>query len=146
MIQQWVQVKSVRLLDQYARRRFQWQLDCNLLEGAKWINDASVKGKDDLVVEAGMKVHKSCRQQYINVKNIKSHFAKKSSASVPGKRTTRCWSGAFDSAKDCIFCGCTVDLNKGHFSWACTDKFVETILEVCESRLDDWGLTVKGHI
>ena len=27
-----------------------------------------------------------------------------------------------------------------------TDKFVETILEVCESRSDDWGLTLKGRI
>ena len=73
-------------------------------KGAKGINDASVKRKDNLVVEAGTKVHKSCRQQYINDKNIKSHVAKKSSGSVPAKRTTRWSSGGFDSEKDCIFC------------------------------------------
>ena len=116
------------------------------MEGAKGINDASVKRKDNLVVEAGTKVHKSCRQQYINDKNIKSHVAKKSGGSVSAKRTTRCSSGGFDSEKDCIFCGCTIELDKGHFSWVRTDKFVETILEVCESRSDDWGLTVKGRI
>ena len=115
-------------------------------KGAKGINDASVKRKDNLVVEAGTKVHKSCRQQYINDKNIKSHVAKKSSGSVPAKRTTRCSSGGFDSEKDFIFCECTIELDKGHFSWVRTDKFVETILEVCESRSDDWGLTVKGRI
>jgi len=115
-------------------------------KGAKGINEASVKRKDDLVVEAGTKVHKSCRQQYINDKNIKSHVAKKSSGSVPAKRTTRQSSGGFDSEKDCIFCGCKIELDKGHFSWVLTDKFVETILEVCESRSDDWGLTVKGRI
>ena len=43
---------------------------------AKGINEASVKQKDDLVVDAGTKVHKSCRQQYIHDKNIKSHVAK----------------------------------------------------------------------
>ena len=91
-------------------------------------------------------MHKSCRQQYINDKNIKSHLAKKSSVSVPAKRTTRQSSGGFDSENDCIFCGCEIDLDKGHFSWVRTDKFVETILEVCESRADPWGLTVKGRI
>ena len=115
-------------------------------KGAKGINEASVKRKDDLVVEADTKVHKSCRQEYINDKNIKSHVAKKSSGFVPAKRTTRQSSGGFDSEKDCIFCGCTIELDKGHFSWVRTDKFVETILEVCESRSDDWGLTVKGRI
>lgn len=37
-------------------------------KGAKGINEASVKRKDDLVVEANTKVHKRCRQQYINDK------------------------------------------------------------------------------
>jgi len=87
-------------------------------------------------------VHKSCRQQYINDENIKSHVAKKHSGSVSPKRTTRQSSGGFDSEKDCIFCGCTIELDKRHFSWVDlrTDKFVETILEVCESRSDDWGM------
>ena len=115
-------------------------------KGAKGIDEASVKRKDNLVVATNTKVHKSCRQQYINDKNIKSHLAKKSSVSVPAKRTTRQSSGGFDSENDCIFCGCEIDLDKGHFSWVRTDKFVETILEVCESRSNHWGLTVKGRI
>ena len=81
----------------------------------KGINEASLKRKDKLVVDDGTKVHKSCRQQYINDKNIKSHVVKKSSDSVT-KRTTRQSSGGFDSEKDCVFCGCTIDLDKGHFS------------------------------
>ena len=65
---------------------------------------------------------------------------------MPAKRTTRQSRGGFDSEKNFIFCGCTIDLDKGHFSWVRTDKFVETILEVCESCSDYWGLTVKGRI
>ena len=103
-------------------------------KGATGINEASVKQKDDLVVETNTRVHKSSRQQYMNYKNIKSHLAKKSSVSVPAKRNTRQSSGGFDSEKDCIFSGCTIDLVKGHFCRVRTDKFVETILEVCESR------------
>ena len=114
--------------------------------GANGINEASVKRKDDLVVQTGAKVHKDCRKHYTNVNNIKSHLVKKSGVSVPAKRTTRQSSGVFDSGKDCIFCGCTVELDKGNFSLVRTDKFVGTILEVCECRSDDWGLTVKGRI
>jgi len=29
----------------------------------------------------------------------------------------------FDSEKDCIFCGCTIVLDKGHFSWVRTDQW-----------------------
>jgi len=65
---------------------------------------------------------------------------------VPLKRTTRQSSGGFDSEKGCIFCGCTIELDKRHFSWVRTDKFVVTTLEVCESRSDDLGLTVKDRI
>ena len=112
----------------------------------KGINAASVKRKDNLVVGVGAKVHISCRQRYINEKDIKSHDAKKSGVSAQPKRTTRKSSGGFNSATDCIFCGCRVMIEKGNFSWVRTDKFVDMILEICESRSDNWGLTVKGRI
>ncbi|KAH3833618.1 hypothetical protein DPMN_106930 [Dreissena polymorpha] len=35
-------------------------------KGVKGIHEASVKRKDNLVIEAGTKVHKHCRQQYTN--------------------------------------------------------------------------------
>ena len=114
--------------------------------GAKGINIASGKRGDDIVVTDGDKVHVSCPKRYVNEKYIKSDVAKKSGCSVPAKRSTRQSSGGFDSETDCIFCGCRVELEKGRFSCVRTNMFVKTILEVCESRSDDWGLTVKGRI
>ena len=78
-------------------------------KGAKGINESSVKRKDNLVVAAGDKVHISCRQRYINEKDIQSHVATESSSSVPGKKITRQSSGCFASEADCIFCGCTIE-------------------------------------
>ncbi|KAH3866987.1 hypothetical protein DPMN_030111 [Dreissena polymorpha] len=57
-------------------------------KGVKGINEASVKRKDNLVIEAGTKVHKKCRQHYTNDKSIKSYVEKQSCSSVQ-KRTTR---------------------------------------------------------
>ena len=73
-------------------------------KGAKRINEPSVKRKDDLVVDAGTKAHKSCCQYCIHDKSIKSHVAKKSSGSVSLKRSTRQSSGSFDSEKVCVIC------------------------------------------
>ena len=115
-------------------------------KGAKGINESSVKRKDNLVVAAGDKVHITCRQRYINNKDIQSRVTKDSCDSVPSKKKTRQSTGCFASETDCIFCGCAVDLDKGHFSFVQTDQFVDTILKVCESRSDDWGFSVKGRI
>ncbi|KAH3739050.1 hypothetical protein DPMN_045695 [Dreissena polymorpha] len=99
----------------------------------KGINEASEKRNDNLVIEACTKEHKKCRQQYTNDKSIKSYVAKQSCSYVQ-KRVTKQSSGGFESHKDCILCGCKVELDKGHFSWVRTDQFVQTILEVCDSR------------
>ena len=119
-------------------------------KGANGINKASVKRKSDLVVDIGTKVHKDCRRDYINDRKIKCDAAKQITVTVPTKRSTRQSSGGFESGKDCIFCGCNVRLDfrklKGNFSLVVTDQSVRTILEICESRSDDWGHTVKGRI
>ncbi|KAH3725762.1 hypothetical protein DPMN_051611 [Dreissena polymorpha] len=57
-------------------------------KGVKGMNEASVKRKDNLVIEADTKVHTKCRQQYTNDKSINSYVAKQSCSSVH-KRTTR---------------------------------------------------------
>ena len=115
-------------------------------KGANGINEASAERDDVIVVTAGDKVHVSCRKRYVNRKYINSDVAKRSEGSMPAKRSTRQSSGGFNSDADCIFCGCTVQIKKGHFSRVTTDTFVKTIMEVCESRKDDWGLAVKGRI
>lgn len=112
-------------------------------KGADGINSASVQRGDDIVVSAGEKVHSKCRKRYINPKDIKSQQEKKCE---PAKRSARSSSGPFNSQTDCLFCGTTVTRESADFSYVKTDSFVKTILECCDNRSDEWGLTVKGRI
>ncbi len=58
-------------------------------KGAIGVCNASKERHDDLVVTAGEKVHKSCRDSYINKKNIKSYNKKKESTSYAGSPVKR---------------------------------------------------------
>jgi len=116
-------------------------------KGAKGINDASVKRKDDLVAEAGTKEHKSCRQQYINDKKTLKAMLQRKVVVLCHQREPQDNQVEVLTVKRIAYSvdvqlSCTSDTLAGYG----LTKFVETILEVCESRSDDWGLTVNGRI
>ena len=112
-------------------------------KGADGINSASVQRGDDLVVFCGERVHSGCRMHYINPRYIASKHGNKSGIA---KRSTRISSGPFNSQTDCLFCGTTISQRSGGYSYVKTDVFVKTIVECCDSRSDEWALTVKGRI
>ena len=53
-------------------------------KGAIGVCSASKERHDELIVTAGEKVHKSCRDSYVNKKNIKSYNKKRESACHDG--------------------------------------------------------------
>ncbi|KAG7156758.1 hypothetical protein Hamer_G006773 [Homarus americanus] len=112
-------------------------------KGADGINSASVQRGDDVVVSAGEKVHITSQKRYINPKDIENKKRKKVE---PPKRSARVSSSPFNSQTDCLFCGTTVTPRGASFSYVKTDTFVQTILECCDSRSDEWAFTVKGRI
>ncbi|KAG7161135.1 hypothetical protein Hamer_G004782 [Homarus americanus] len=112
-------------------------------KGADGINSASVQRRDDVAVLAGEKVHITCRKRYINPKDIENKKRKKVE---PPKRSARVSSSPFNSQTDCFFCGTIVTPRGASFSYVKTDTFVQTILECCDSRSDEWAFTVKGRI
>ena len=120
-------------------------------KGADGINNASVDRGESINVAAGTKVHKTCRMNYINKKNIERHKKAKLDSAPPVKRSARVSTGPYDSKTDCLFCGNKVVTDKtsadyDDSSFVKTDNFVDKILLNCKSRNDDWAFTVWGRI
>jgi len=120
-------------------------------KGAEGINQASIDRGDSIVVAAGTKVHKRCRVNYINKKQI--YLFKKAKLQPPQhvKRSARVSVGPFNSKSHCLFCGNEIikscgSANFEEFSYVKTDTFVETTLSLCNDRNDDWAFTVRGRI
>ena len=98
-------------------------------------------------------MHKSCRDSYINKKNIKSYNKKRESAchdGSPVKRRLRT-DHEFDYRLNCLFCRNPVTERDKRDSKAyqvmCKNReFDISILKVCEQRNDPWAVSVKGRI
>ena len=75
------------------------------VKGAEGINKASVDRGDSTVVAAAVVVHKRCRKNYINKKEIDLHKKAKSFPRPPAKRSARVSIGPYDSNTHCLFCG-----------------------------------------
>eukprot|EP00794_Sanderia_malayensis_P002071 gene2071-2348_t len=122
-------------------------------KGAIGVCNASKERHDELVVTAGEKVHKSCRDSYINKKNIKSYNKKKESTSYAGspvKRRLRT-DHEFDYRLNCLFCKYPVSerdkRDKKAYQVMCKNcEFDISILKICEQRNDSWAVSVKGRI
>ena len=125
------------------------QKHCNTLgpKGVNGINAASTSRGSDIKAEIGQKVHKSCRERFINQVDIQLQ-KKKESDEIPvkRKRSARAIEGTFDSKTDCLFCGIKIDFEKVEHSYVKTDTFAKTISECCASRGDDWSFIIKGRI
>ena len=90
---------------------------------------------------AGSKVHSNC--PYTNPIDIKIQLSKKSKSSISLKRSARTSAGCFNIA---FFCGTWYCARSLGCSCVKTDSFTKTILECCDSRLDNCSFVVKGRI
>ena len=50
------------------------------------------------------------------------------------------------SKTDCLFCGTAIVPGNSDYSYVNTDTFSMTILDCCDSHLDNWSFTVKCRI
>lgn len=121
-------------------------------KGALGVCTASIARNSDLRVEAGTKVHRKCREIYINKKNIDSCNKKASSSSnITDEKPNLRSSGEFCYKSNCLFCGNQVTdrekRGKKAYQVMCKYKeFVQSILQACEKRKDSWAVTVSGRI
>ena len=119
-------------------------------KGADGINIASVERGDNILVTAGTVVHKSCRMNYVNKKDIERHKRATYDSTSSVKRSARLSLGQFDSKTDCLFCGNKVvsknSADYDDYSCVRTYNFADKILARCKSRSDEWASTVQGRI
>jgi len=120
-------------------------------KGADGINRASTERGDGIVVVAGTEVHKRCRVNYINKKQIDLSKKAKLHPPPPVKRSARVSIGSYNSKTHCLFCSNEIiksPLNADFDEYSCvkTDAFVGKILSHCKQRNDDWAFTVQGRI
>ena len=60
---------------------------------------------NNIIVTAGMFVHKLCRMNYIHKRDIEKRKRAKSDCTSSVKISARLITGPFDSQSDCLFCG-----------------------------------------
>ena len=99
-------------------------------KGATGINHASIERGDDIKVTAGSNVHKKCRMDYVNKKDIERFKKIQSKTHAPLKRVTRYAHISYDNKTNCLFCGDNVVQNSfsAHYEEYChvsTDSFVD---------------------
>lgn len=119
-------------------------------KGAESINRASIPRSVKVRIEAGTRVHKTCRINHINKKDIASASSKDNSAR-PVKGVLGFLSDHM-TVKHTAFCG--TDTTKidpkrkceDRICYVKTDAFVLTILVHCKTRADEWATVVQGRI
>ena len=82
-------------------------------KGAESINNVSKNRGDKIEARPGLIVHKACRLDYTNSKNIDLHLKKSGEASIESKRLLRS-EITFNFKTDCIFCGRTTESKQFH--------------------------------
>ena len=104
-------------------------------KGAIGVSSASKERHDELIVTPSEKVHKSCRDSYINKKNIKSYNKKRESAchdGSPVKHRLRT-DHEFDYRLNCLFCRNPVTERDKRDSRACQVMCKNSILASSKS-------------
>ena len=122
-------------------------------KGALDVCNVSNKRGDDLIVNTGDKLHRSCLAAYINRKNIISCNKKKlltDAESNVSKRSLRA-DQEFEFEMDCLFYKNRIterekQANKAYQVMCKNREFVSSILKVCEQRNDLWAMEVEGPI
>ena len=122
------------------------------MQGADGINNASLERRDNITVTVGTVVHKSCRLNYCNKKDIKRHNQSKLDSTTSSvKRSARLCIGPFDSKTDCFYCGKKVVTSKNNpdyedYNCVRTYNFADKIKAQCKMRNDEWASTIQGRI
>ena len=127
---------------------------CNVLgfQGFKKVRESCKQRKDTIEVYIGQSVHKRCRRDYTNAKEIQTYLKNRKRTAEPGpaRRSTE---QMFDPRKNCLFCGVPVDLltNKKGFeafkvSTLPNEGFQKSTLEKCKEREDEWSRSVSDRI
>ena len=123
-----------------------------LQKGADTINESSRKrGQNDVIVRVGQRVHCSCRSYWTHPEKIERALRQSQEIVPPVERKSAPVSlGPYNSQMDCLFCRQTVVKGiHGHdepTSEVKTCSLPETVLAICEKRVDDWAVAVKDRI
>ena len=117
------------------------------LKGADIINAFSRKrGRDDVVVRAGQRVHIWCKNAWTNLKVLSQ--CQRTVPPAEGKGAPLSL-GPYNSKMDCLVCGQTVVKGfHGHdepSNEVKTFSLPETVLAVCEKRADEWAVAIKDQ-
>ena len=114
-------------------------------KGAEGINRASIERGVGVRVKAGTSVHKTCRVNHTNKKDL-VNASKKDVSAQSVKRSARVSLGPYDSKMHCFFCGTDAKRNsEERICYVKTDAFVQTILVHCKTRGDEWAVAVQGR-
>ena len=96
-----------------------------------------------------MIVHKACRLNYTNTKNIDIIKRQKEKAATEIKRVLRSDS-TFSFKTDCVFCGKSTESKQFHDKTDVikvrTFDFKKSIQSVCKERNDSWSHTLEARI
>lgn len=121
-------------------------------KGADGINRSSKDRNDDIQAGAGDFVHITCRQRYVNKKNIALSVSKKGNPVQPIQSLKRPRISG-PQQKKCLFCDKEVvfveNNNPVDGSAVMTHgkkSFTSTILAKAKERADDWGTEIAGKI
>ncbi|XP_053382144.1 uncharacterized protein LOC123547537 [Mercenaria mercenaria] len=111
-------------------------------KGAININRASAQRNSNITVKSGDSVHRDCRRDFIDLRNVKTD----NSGYACDSLTTRSSCTTFDFKSNCFFC--THKCNK-----ICSEVhrveqfyFTATIKELCNIRNDSWGNEVHARL
>lgn len=73
-------------------------------KGTDKVNEASHKrGRDDVVVAEGLRVHRDCRKWYTNERDIQTSLKRATEPSAPRRKSMRVNEGPFNFRTDCLF-------------------------------------------
>ncbi|XP_053377819.1 uncharacterized protein LOC123527311 isoform X2 [Mercenaria mercenaria] len=111
-------------------------------KGAININRASAQRNSNITVKSGDSVHRDCRRDFIDLRNVKTDNSEYACDSL----TTRSSYTTFNFKSNCFFC--THKCNK-----ICSEvhrveqfNFTATIKELCNIRNDSWGNEVHARL
>ena len=122
---------------------------CLREKGSDGINRASeARPGCTLRTKAGDKVHKACREKFINPKYNAS--VKQQASTSSGLCSLRSKIPSFDFKEHCLFCGtpCKYDGKKRDHEVIIvkTNVIDKTLSVICLQRNDEWGQNVKGRL
>ena len=110
------------------------------------IKEAGKKRKDNLLFFIGQKVHKTCRQKYINPNYIASAMKKSLKRERSESPNLRSQHTPFSFQTQCFYCAQTVKHNDPNVYNCRTLGLKQKVMDKCDSRNDDWSNEIKVRL